>query len=267
MLPYVHWRGIQGTWPAVCETNTDVILSRVRQLEQRVESLIDLIAAKKTVVPIISATENTGPTHPFTPESSAESNAPTDAATQALPIEQLTRPQLDAVAFQTYDPVTAGLIDEQHAYRLVDEFKKSFVWSFPFVVVEVNGPTLRSQEPFLFHSILTVTAYDTPGLQCVLSDKLRHEIARIVEYSRKTLGILQGLLVYGGWYHGFYHPVTQQLTIVVQLCVALVHDLGLSKTAKPKPGKWPITDCGTGRPKGTVAEKRAFLGTYVLSVA
>jgi hypothetical protein len=166
----------------------------VRQLEQRVESLIDLIAAKNTDIPVTSATENTAPTPP---ESSTESNAPTDAATDALPLKKLAPPWLDAAAFQNYDPVTAGLIDEQHAYRLVDEFKASFVWAFPFVVVEVDGPALRRQEPFLFHAILTVAAYDTPGLQYVLSDKLRHEIGRIVEYSRKSLGILQGLLVTG----------------------------------------------------------------------
>jgi hypothetical protein len=241
--------------------------SRVRQLEQRVESLIDLIAAKNTDAPVTSVTENTVPTQIVTPESSAESNAPPNAATDALHLKKLAPPWLDVAAYQNYDPVTAGLIEEQHAYRLIDEFKESFVWAFPFVVVEVDGPALRRQEPFLFHAILTVTAYNTPGLQYVLSDKLRHEIGRIVEYSRKSLGILQGLLVYGGWYHGFYHPMTQQLTVVVQLCVALVHDLGLSKTTKAKPGKWPISDCGTGRPKGTLAEKRAFLGTYFLSVA
>jgi hypothetical protein len=226
-----------------------------------------LIAAKNSDIPGKAAPDTTGPIQTVTPESSADSCVPTDNTSHVSPSEKLPHPRLDSGTIEAYDPVDAGLITQEHAYRLVDEFKKSFVWTFPFVVVDTDSVTLRRQEPFLFHAILTVSAYDTPGMQYALSDKLKHEIGRIVEYSRKSLGILQGLLIYGGWYHGFYHPKNQQLTVVVQLCVALVQDLGLSKTIT-KPGRWSLGDHGvTNRPKGTLAEKRAFLGTYFLSVA
>jgi hypothetical protein len=150
----------------------------------------------------------------------------------------------------------------------VEEFKTSFMEFFPFVVVEGETSELRSSQPFLFHSILTVTAWANPHLQYVLSEELRRQLARIIEHSQKGLGILQGLLVYGAWYHAFYHPATQQLAIIIQLCVAMVQDLGLSRNGKLKVGTPHMTECGVvnSRPTGCLAEKRAYLGTFFLSV-
>ncbi|EAT77398.2 hypothetical protein SNOG_15173 [Parastagonospora nodorum SN15] len=228
---------------------------------------MDLISAKNTEGTSTLASPSTTPIQVATPETSAVSNTPTDDA--SCYSRSLTHTALQSAAFRFYDPVDAGAISEERAYRLLDEFKQHFVWAFPFIVVDVDGPTLRRQEPFLFHAILTVTAYDTPGLQYVLSDKLRHEIGRVVEHSKKSLGILQGLLVYGGWYHGFYHPASQQLTMIVHLCMAMVQDLGLSKNRKPKPVRRGAPVCGgggTNQVKGTMHEKRALLGTYFLTV-
>lgn len=197
-----------------------------------------------------------------------DSSAPTDAAPPDSPPIPPPHYWVDSPEYRTFDPVEAGLLDEQHAYRLVEDFKNSFVEFFPFVIPEGDGSILRQQQPFLFHAILAVTAYATPRIQYLLSEELRRQLARIIEHSRKSLEILQGLLVYGAWYHAFFHPANQQLAIIVQLCVALVQDLGLSRNAKPKPGKWSITDCAmTGRPKGSLAEKRAYLGTFFLNVS
>jgi hypothetical protein len=235
---------------------------RVRQLEQRVESLIGLIAAKD-IDASTRAHDIPAPRQTITPDPSLSIDTTPHVSPKELPVPA----SIKSITFEAYDPIDAGLVSEQHAYKLVQEFQKSFVWTFPFVVVDMDGPTLRRQEPFLFHAILTVTANDTPQIQYMLSEELRHQIGRIVEHSRKSLGILQGLLVYGGWYHGFYHPANQQLTVVVQLCMALVQDLGLSKPTKTKPGKWSISDCGLiNRPRGSLAEKRASLGTCFLTV-
>jgi hypothetical protein len=245
-----------------CITFADLICRRVRHLEQRVESLINLLAVRNIDV-ITKDADNIIPVQTTTPESTAA----TDAASQdssALPLSQYW---IEAAAFQAYDPVEAGIIDENDAYRLVEEFRSSFISTFPFVVVDEDGPTLRSREPFLFHAILTVTAYNTPRIQHMLQGELRIQLARIVERSRKSLGILQGLLVYGAWYHAFYHPASQQLATIVQLCVALVHELGLSRNRKVKPGKWPVAEVAIlSRSKGLLAEKRAYLGSYFLNV-
>ncbi|KAF2831676.1 hypothetical protein CC86DRAFT_142368 [Ophiobolus disseminans] len=235
--------------------------SRVRQLEQRVESLIDLIATKNTTS--TTPDSSTAPVQVVTPDSSA----PTDGAPPDSPPIPAPRYWVESPKFKTFDPVEAGLLDEQHAYRLVEEFKTSFVESFPFVIIEGDGSILQQQQPFLFHAILAVTSYATPRIQYRLSEELRRQLARIIEHSQKGLEILQGLLVYGAWYHAFFHPSNQQLAIIVQLCVALVQDLGLSRRTKPKPGKWAVTDCSMNeRPKGSLAEKRAYLGTFFLNV-
>lgn len=238
---------------------SDTAHRRVRQLEQRVESLIDLIAAKNAS----ASNSDNGAIQTVTPESSAH----TDAAPHESLVKQPTRYWIESPPFKAYDPVAEGVLDEEHAYRLVKEFQTSFVLSFPFIVIEGTGPALRRDTPFLFLAVLTVTAYDTPKIQCVLAEELRRQMARNIEHCQKSLEILQGLLVYGAWYHTFYRPANQQLAIIIQLCVALVQDLGLSSTAKVKPNKWSIADCGIlRRPSGSLAEKRAYLGTYFLAV-
>jgi hypothetical protein len=232
-----------------------------------VESLIDLLAGRN--IDGIAKEADNIPIQTITPESTA--------ATDAAPQDSSAPPQgrywvdarywIEAAAFEAFDPVEAGVLDEQHAYRLIEEFRSTFVSTFPFVVVDEDGPTLRSKEPFLFHAILTVTAYDTPRIQYILQAQLRVQLARIVEYSRKSLGILQGLLVYGAWYHTFYHPANQQLATVVQLCVAFVQELGLTTNRKAKPGKWSVAEVAIlSRSKGSLAEKRAYLGSYFLNV-
>lgn len=225
------------------------------------ESLIDLIAAKNTAT-ITSAPQDTSPVRLVTPESTANTDSAPERSKAHSP-----RPWIELPEFKYWDPVDAGVVEEQHAERLVDGFKTSFVESFPFVVVDSDVATLRRDQPFLFHAILTVTSYSTPAIQYLLSEELRRQLARVIEYSRKSLDILQGLLVYGAWYHAFYHPASQQLAIIVQLCVALVQDLGLSRRPKTKPGKWSLADCRTqNKYKGTPSEKRAFLGTFFLDV-
>jgi hypothetical protein len=231
----------------------------VRQLEQRVESLIDLIAAK-------NASANTSNIAAHIQTVTPDSSAHTEAAPHESPAN-LTRYWIESAPFEAYDPVEAGVLDEELAYRLVKEFQTSFVLSFPFIVIDGDGPSLRRQAPFLFLAILTVTSYDTPRIQSLLSDNLRREVARNIEHCRKGIEVLQGLLVYGAWYHTFYRPANQQLAIIIQLCVAHVQDLGLSSTAKVKPKRWSIADCGIlGRPTGSLAEKRAYLGTFHLAV-
>jgi hypothetical protein len=165
----------------------------VRQLEQRVESLIGLISSQNvgassattTTDPGIDAAERTAPqlhTQVVTPESTAPADTPQDSG----------RYWIEPPPFQAYDPVEAGVIDEQHAYHVTT--------SFPFVLVETDAATLRQERPFLFHAILTVGVYDAPQIQCFLAAELRRQLARVIEYSRKSLEILQGLLVYGAWY-------------------------------------------------------------------
>jgi hypothetical protein len=181
----------------------------VRQLE----SLIGLISAQNVgastavtatdqAIDTVERTTSQLHTQVVTPESTAPADTPQDSG----------RYWIEAPPFQAYDPVEAGVIDEEHAYRVVEGFKTSFTTSFPFVLVETDAATLRQERPFLFHAILTVGVYDTPQIQCFLAAELRRQLARVIEHSRKSLEILQGLLVYGAWYGPLHFCITQPHT-------------------------------------------------------
>jgi hypothetical protein len=242
----------------------------VKQLEQRVESLIDLITANnagntatttdKAVQPRASEPAQVTPPQTETSPDTVDGTVPT-----LYPIGPSEAP-----TFQPYDPVAAGVIGEHHANDLLEEFRTHFVLNFPFVIIDdAAASTLRHKQPFLFHAIMAVTAYETPEIQCVLGDEFRRQIARTIEYSCKSLDILQGLLIYAAWYHTFYHPKTQQMAIIVQLCVALVQDFGFTSNRKekaPLSSRLQFQGANSTRPEDVIAGKRAFLGTYFLAV-
>lgn len=106
-------------------------------------------------------------------------------------------------SFTAYDPVQVGLLDDCTADALLQEYKDSYVSAFPFVIVptSVNGKAMRQSQPFLFHAILTVTAYRNVGLQLTLADKLKEQISlRVINHSHKSLELLQGILLFTAWY-------------------------------------------------------------------
>lgn len=185
----------------------------------------------------------------------------------------MSAPVANDAAFEPYDPIADKSLCPIHAGVLLNEFRKSFVLAFPFVVVSPTATvdSLRSQQPFLFLAIMAVTANDIPTTQSLLAQKLKEQIAvRIIGRSHKSLEILQGLLIYVAWYHQFYRPMTQQLSITLQLCVAMIQDLGLSKNPKDKARKTTLTEDQSGiayKSQRTNAEKRVFLGTYCATVA
>ncbi|CAI6342460.1 unnamed protein product [Periconia digitata] len=256
--------------------------SRVKQLEQRVDSLIGLLAANgqslevteniksvldKAATPTAQSEPSPG-ARDTSNSVSSQCHTPPESGSCQLNVANPTGEE----PFEAYDPIDAGIITEHAASRLVEEFKQSFVLSFPFVVIppstDVN--TLRRDSPFLFLSVLTTTSYRTPELQRELANHLKSQIAlRVVELSHKSLEILQGLLVYGAWYHFFYRPANQQLAVIIQLCVAVVQDLALSKNPKENQRKARVTHdpFTSGHADRGSAGERAYLGTYYLAAA
>lgn len=195
------------------------------------------------------------------------------STTHTTPVETPENDSTDMKASKSYDPIEAGHVDARAAATLLDEFKSSFVWSFPFVILpaSMDVDTLRQCQPFLFHAVMTVMTYSTPRMQRAISEEFKKQIAnRIIGKSDKSLEILQGLLVYATWYHYFYKPQNQHISIIIQLCVAMIQDLGLSKNPKDRARKLTLTEdqCGlTFKADRSTAEKRAVLGAYYLAVA
>jgi hypothetical protein len=190
---------------------------RVKQLEQRVDTLIDLLAAngqnfgitqqtdgvsyvapsasENVVGQAVDATDGSSPLSTDKVQENTERSEP-----YMTPAETPQSPAVDA--FSPYDPVEAGVLSPNDASNLLKEFGESFTRSFPFVIVPASTDigALRRNAPFLFHCIMTVATYRTPAIQQLLNKELKEQIAtRIVRQSHKSLEILQGLLIYGSW--------------------------------------------------------------------
>ena len=134
----------------------------------------------------------------------------------------------------------------------------SFTPSFPFVIVPATTDfdIFRRRNRLLFHAIMAVMTFSTPVLQRRLSDDFMDQISsRVILKCHKSVEILQGLLVYSAWYHFFYRPESQHIANLLQLAIAMIQDLGLTKQHN-----------GQDRSERSAAEKRALLGTYYMNV-
>lgn len=172
--------------------------------------------------------------------------------------------------FAAHDPVDAGVIEQRDAALLLRDYQSFFVNSFPFVVIPAatDANALRRQQPFLFLAIMAVTATKSPQVQEALAEEMKNQIAaRIIGRSQKSLEILQGLLVFAAFYHYFYQPERQQLSIIIHLCVAIIQDLGISKNPRDKARKFMsgVENEALLKSERPIAEKRAFLGTFYLT--
>jgi hypothetical protein len=241
------------------ESLADMKCRRMKQLEQRVETLVGLLST--TGVPP-GLLPNTNLHTSTTTESDTTHSVELDES--SLPCDTPDTPSGSASdTFAPYDPVETGLLEEEETVRLLEEFRQENSKSFPFVIVEssLDAISLRREKPFLFLSIMAATTYRTPSIQCILAGIFRDQVAvRIVQSSHKGLEILQGLLVYSTYYHYYYKPVKQQLALMIQMSVAMAQEIGLSKKCRNR----DVTDTS---PALSAAENRALLGTYYLAAA
>lgn len=224
----------------------------MKQLEQRVESLIDFISTSHRPANPESST-STSTAEAVSPDNDPISQAPLTTVGRSYNNELLETSKSEA-----YDPIKLGLLDRGRAGSLLKGFRTSFTHSYPFVIVPATTDldTFRRRNPFLFHAIMAVMTFSTPILQRRLSDDFMAQVSdQIILKCHKSMEILQGLLVYSAWYHFFYRPEAQQIGNLLQLAVSMTQDLGLTK--RPN---------GLVRSERSAAEKRALLGTYFLNV-
>jgi hypothetical protein len=233
----------------------------MKQLEQRVETLMGMLSASDTASDATAKGRSPVPAIESRP---SDMDATQPDASPKLDVnlrDSLHRTLVDA--FAVYDPVDLGLLKQDNAIVLLDEFRGDYTQYFPFVVLDASTElhALRCEQPFLFLSIMAVMTYRTPSIQHILAESFRDQIAaRIVGCTLKGLEILQGLLVHSAYYHFFYKPGKQQLALMIQLCVATTQELGLG-------GKCKDRDMSNVAPILSAAENRAVLGTYYLAAA
>jgi len=175
-------------------------------------------------------------------------------------------PTDDSWATATFDTVLAAgpFSPELHnAERILEAYRSEFYPRFPFVPVpaDVSAYQIHIQQPFLLKVITHIVA---PSLQpghdwedrSVFHRWFRRCVAEeVVREERKTLEMLQAILVFATWgdYYLSGDPKGSDLT---QLAISLVVDLGLNVAA------------GSGTEvHHTLQEQRAMLGCFYLCSA
>lgn len=230
-----------------------MIYRRMKQLEQRVEMLVGMLASTDATPVSQETTESSTSTVGTASTGLAQSSPSCDGFDD-------DSSEVSTPTFAAYDAVDAGILDEVEAIMLLNEFRQHCSSYFPFVVLEEFGDasTVRRKQPFLFLAIMTAMSYRNPSVQRTLANAFKDQVAiRIVGFSHKGLEMLQGLLIHSAYYQYYYRPGQQQLALMIQMCVAMAQELGLTKTCKTS----------DSTPVLSRAEHRALLGTFYLAAA
>ena len=97
---------------------------------------------------------------------------------------------------------------------LLSIFQNRLASQVPFVVIppSMTAEHLRSENPFVYMTVLMAASYEDAGIQIMLGKKfLAHVVERLILQGEKTLDLLQSLLIYLSWFVQGLH--TNLLTI------------------------------------------------------
>jgi hypothetical protein len=170
------------------------------------------------------------------------------------------------------DFISRGLLTLWEADELLSKFQENKAHHFPFVIIPegVNASTLRQTSPFLLLCILTACLEHDPTLQEKLESEIRGVIGTsLIMEMRRSMDLLQGLLVHTAWYHYHWRTYHKQAYMLLQIAIMLVVDLGLDKDenfrmqAIPSDGK-ELNQAQGYEVHQTPAGQRALLGCYYL---
>ncbi|KAH8806171.1 hypothetical protein F5884DRAFT_470427 [Xylogone sp. PMI_703] len=171
------------------------------------------------------------------------------------------------------DIIDRGILTLDYARTLLDTFNYSYAAFFPFIVLPASTTveSLRREKPFLFLVIMAAAAFSNTPLQHFLGKEIQKQVAiKMIVCNERSLDMLQGLVIYLAYGQYFFSAENQQITLMTQLALTLVFELGLHHSPRPKKFVGPPEDfgkmgsaerCG----KRTTEEIRAFLAIFVLS--
>ncbi|EUC36546.1 hypothetical protein COCCADRAFT_87763 [Bipolaris zeicola 26-R-13] len=147
-----------------------------------------------------------------------------------------------------------------HMQMLLDTYR-GMVDYFPFVVVprDCRCQDLFHNRPMLLFAVLTAASYDSPQLRHSLGQEFRKVVMVKIMQGEKSLDLLQGLLVFIAWHQHYMDAQAVSITLLLQLCLGIAHDLGLDNISRAARSPLHKDD-----PRDKEA-KRAYLGCYYLS--
>ena len=153
--------------------------------------------------------------------------------------------------------VSLTSLTEERASRFFDRYQE-LCEAFPFVLI--TSHTLRqvvTDRPFLTVAVLVVCSTNDQPLHTELDTAFRQSLGqRVIVEGRRSLELLQGLLLYLGWHQHYLRHEDQQVYQYLQLAIAMAVDLELGKVAGAD---------GTTPSSSELDQARAFVGCYYLS--
>ncbi|KAK7969192.1 hypothetical protein PG988_008265 [Apiospora saccharicola] len=120
----------------------------------------------------------------------------------------------------------------------------------------MSAAQLRTERPVLWKAVMLQACFLEGGRQVYMGRKLLQELSEaLLTKPRKGLDVLQGLLLYIGWFH--YALTTFQVTNLLGLARSLCTSLGFNENKT----EMEPQDYGSEK----LDQMRAFAGTYYLS--
>ena len=208
------------------------------------------------------------------PEHAAEDTpmtATTTTPTTSVPTQFTANSQVTPPAMSPLDHQSLG-VTLSEADILLDRYKRLMAHSMPFVLIPSHSTAqqMYAERPFLLHAIVTVAYFhDLPKQQILVKHMMRDVSERMLMNNEKSLDILQGILVFIGWYHPhIFH--SQQANNLLHLAMSMCIDMGIDR---------PPQQCGDFKSStvkavhgpnvnmklATLDEHRALAGTYYLT--
>lgn len=153
------------------------------------------------------------------------------------------------------------------AEMLLDRYKRLMAPGFPFVVIEpdITAAKMWTEKPLLLHAIVTVSYFHDLEVQTKMVKSLMRDISeRVLINSEKSVGILQGMLIFVSWYHPHMFW-GQQITNLLHLAIGMGIDLGIDRVAIGCSSEWKNNKSKALGKAPSLEERRLYAGTFYLS--
>jgi hypothetical protein len=155
---------------------------------------------------------------------------------------------------------------------LFDRYKRLMAPNMPFVVLphEISATELAKSEPFLMNAIQVVASYhDTCQQQAMATKLIREMCERLLVNGEKSLGLLQGLLVFVNWYNSHLYSPRNSANLL-HLAIALTTDLNIDRgpgNCEKARMETAMRAYGFAQSAKVLSndERRAVLGTFYLT--
>ncbi|KAL8408023.1 hypothetical protein RB594_006720 [Gaeumannomyces avenae] len=205
--------------------------TRVKDVEDKIDNLIALIAARNAAAEIPKLLVDVLPLNPPICEDVAVPPLP-----EHLPVNMIfpdsvfgcSRAASVEPVSSTHDVFSKGIISLAVGESLLAAFKDRDL-SMPFVVLapHMSFEYLRRERPCMLLAIMAVTEVDDP-LQERLIDEFRQFVAQnVIVAGHKSIDIIQGITMFCVWHHHASRPHIHQMYQMSQVAATMALELGL----------------------------------------